>query len=107
MVCCLVSVSKADVDSDIGSGENASVSKDIVCGTPRQVAISRCNARRWPSLKSNVVRSSSVISTTVSQLRKPFSDSTGRYVERPMRSKISLSSDAVGVEGEGIAMIAR
>lgn len=107
MVCCRVNVSKADVERDTGSGEAASVFKDKVCGTPRHVAISRCNARRCPSLKFSVVKSSSVMSTTVSQLRKPFSDKIGRYVERPMRPRISLSSGMVVVEEEGIAMIAK
>lgn len=90
----------------VGSGDVTSGSSDSVCGTPRQVAISRCRARRWPSLKFRVLRSSSVMSTTVSQLRNPFSDSTGRYVARPRRARTSLSSGIVNVAGEGIAIIA-
>ena len=106
MVCCRANVSRAEVDMGLGSGDVASGSSDSVCGTPRQVAISRCRARRWPSLKFNVVRSTSVMSTTVSQLRNPFSNSIERYVERPMRSRTSLNSGIVNVEGEGIAIIA-
>lgn len=56
-------------------------------------------------MKFNAVRSSSVMSTTVSQLRNPFSDRTGRYVDSPMRSRTTLISGMVSTE-EGIAMIA-
>ena len=68
MDVCRANVSSADVERNVESDEVVSVSRDSDCGIPRHVAISRCKARRWPSLKFNMVRSSSVISTTVSQL---------------------------------------
>lgn len=69
---CLVKVSRAEVDS-AGWSEGLLSSRASVAGSPRKVAISRCRVRRCPSLKFKAVRSSSVMSRTVSQVRKPFS----------------------------------
>lgn len=54
---CLVSVSRAEAERDDCSGGEASGSRESEEGMPRKVAISRCRARRWPSLKFKVVKS--------------------------------------------------
>jgi hypothetical protein len=101
---CLVKVSKAEVESVVGSIDMISGSNDSDEGTPLYEAISRCNARRCPSLKFNTVRSSSVMSTTVSQLWKPFSERTWWYSISPSRSRTSFSSGMLELEGERIDM---
>jgi hypothetical protein len=101
---CLVNVSRAEVDRFVGSMERGSGSSENDDGSPLYVAISRCRARRCPSLKFNVVRSSSVMSTTVSQLWKPFSVRIWRYSVRASLSSTPFKFGIVELQGEAISM---
>ena len=102
---CLDKLSRAAVESSVWSPIAASGStKAVEDGIPRYVAISRWRARRCPSLNCRELRSSSVMSMTVSQSWKPFATRRSRYPDRPNRSRTSVNSGiAVGRnKGEGI-----
>jgi hypothetical protein len=101
---CRVNVSRAEEERDVGSTEMVSESSDSMDGNPLYVAISRWRARRCPSLKSNAVRSSSVMSTIISQVWKPLSTRGCRYLVNPNRTRTSFRCGIVQLDVVGIGM---
>jgi hypothetical protein len=86
-------LSRAALEREAGPLAVGSASgSDSDWGMPRYVAMARWRARRWPSLKRMLVRSSSVMSTTVSQSWKPLATRTSTYTAKSSRSSTSVKT---------------